>query len=97
RTTEKSILKQALEIVEQHKFAANDKRAIVLAQPNWHKGVIGIVASRLVDAYHRPVVMLNVDGAQATGSARSVSGVSIYEALSACNSELTKFGGHAMA
>lgn len=97
RTTEKTILKQAKEIVEQRGFGAKNQRAIVLAQPEWHKGVIGIVASRLVDTYNRPVVMLSIEGDQAGGSARSVSGVSIHEALNVCSSKLIKFGGHAMA
>ena len=59
--------------------------------------MVGIVASRLVDAYHRPAIVLNIDNGEAHGSARSVDGVSIHEALCACEAHLSRFGGHAMA
>ncbi len=72
-------------------------RVIVLAEAGWHAGVLGIVASRLTEAYHRPVVMLNVDNGTAHGSARSVSGVSIRDAFASCEALLDSFGGHAMA
>lgn len=99
RATEKRIVDAAIEQVEANGFAGDDSRAIVVAGEGWHPGVVGIVASRLVDRYHRPAVVLGTDPAtgEAKGSARSVDGVSIHAALSVCTQHLTKFGGHAMA
>lgn len=99
RATEKRIVDAAIEQVKANGFAGDDCRAIVVAGEGWHPGVVGIVASRLVDRYHRPAVVLGTDPAtgEAKGSARSVDGVSIHAALSACTQHLTKFGGHAMA
>ncbi len=71
--------------------------AIVLAGEGWHQGVIGIVASRLVEKYYKPVVILSVNGAMAKGSCRSIEGLHIYEALKACERFLVGFGGHAQA
>jgi len=73
------------------------RRAIVVAGEGWHPGVVGIVASRLVEQFARPAVVLSLDGDRATGSARSVEGVSIHDALTACAGHLQKWGGHAMA
>ncbi|MBL8190067.1 MAG: hypothetical protein JNK38_18780, partial [Acidobacteria bacterium] len=74
-----------------------DYAAIVLSHPDWKGGVAGIVANRLADAYHKPVVLLCEENENAFGSARSVAGVNITDALKACREKLTKFGGHAMA
>lgn len=74
-----------------------DYAAIVLSHPDWKGGVAGIVANRLADAYHKPVVLLCEDNDKAFGSARSVAGINITDALKACREKLTKFGGHAMA
>src|SRR5690606_12077796 len=71
--------------------------ALVLHQPHWHSGVIGIVASRIVERFYRPTVMLTGEDGVARGSARSVAGVSIYDALAQCEDLLIGFGGHAMA
>jgi single-stranded-DNA-specific exonuclease len=71
--------------------------SIVLADERWHPGVIGIVASRLVERYGRPTVLIAVNGDGAKGSARSVSGLHLYGALQECADELEGFGGHAMA
>ncbi|XAM00876.1 DHHA1 domain-containing protein [Phycisphaeraceae bacterium D3-23] len=99
RATEKRIVDAAVEQVENHGYAADDRRAIVVAGDGWHPGVVGIVASRLVDRYHRPAVVLGIDAGsgEAKGSARSVDGVSIHAALTSCGEHLAKFGGHAMA
>lgn len=70
---------------------------IVLAAEGWHPGVIGIVASRLVDRFYRPVLMVALDGDMGKGSARSIPGFHMYEALSQCNQHLLDFGGHAGA
>jgi len=97
KAAERKITEQAKQIVETNGYDAPDKRAIVVAGEGWHPGVVGIVASRLVDAYARPAVVLGLNNGVAQGSARSVDGVSIHDALSACSDHLTKFGGHAMA
>jgi single-stranded-DNA-specific exonuclease len=75
-----------------------DRRTIVLAAEDWHAGVIGIVASRVVDDYHRPAILINSgNGDIAQGSARSIEGFNIHEAITACSEHLESFGGHAMA
>ena len=70
------------------------RRAIVLADPSFHPGVVGIVCSRLVERFGRPAILLQREGAVCRGSARSISGYSIYDGLSACAEHLEKFGGH---
>ena len=70
---------------------------IVLAHEDWHPGVIGIVASRLTDAYSLPAIMICLDGDKGKGSCRSVGDFNLYEALAACEDMLEGFGGHAMA
>lgn len=70
---------------------------IVLAHEDWHPGVIGIVASRLTDAYSLPAIMICLDGDKGKGSCRSVGDFNLYEALAACEDVLEGFGGHAMA
>ncbi len=70
---------------------------IVLSHPEWKGGVVGIVANRLADKYHKPVVMLCEENEAAFGSARSVIGINITDAIRACREILNKFGGHAMA
>ena len=69
----------------------------MIAGQGWHPGVIGIVASRVVERIHRPVVMLAVEGKGARGSARSIPGFHLYEALAACSGHLRRFGGHRQA
>lgn len=71
--------------------------SIVLYGENWKKGVIGIVASRLTEIYYRPTVVLTVNGSMATGSARSVAGFDIYDAVKSCRDLLENFGGHTYA
>ncbi len=97
RATERRITEQAKQVIETNGYDAPGRRAIVVAGEGWHPGVVGIVASRLVDTYHRPAIVLGVNNGVAQGSARSVDEVSIHEALSACEQHLEKFGGHAMA
>ncbi len=70
---------------------------IVLADERWHPGVIGIVASRLVERYHRPTVLIALDGDTGKGSARSIKGFHLYQAMAACADSLQAFGGHEMA
>jgi single-stranded-DNA-specific exonuclease len=87
---------QAQEIVEKYLEAENDS-AIVLHQEEWHPGVIGIVASRLVERYYRPTIMMTTVDGVAKGSARSISGFNIHEALKRCENKLIQFGGHKYA
>lgn len=86
----------ATELVENNPDFENEL-AIVLHQEGWHPGVIGIVASRLVEKYYRPTVMLTTIDGVAKGSARSISNLNIYEALQRCESSLLHFGGHQAA
>jgi single-stranded-DNA-specific exonuclease len=73
------------------------KTAIVLAKAGWHAGVIGIVASRLVDKYHLPTILISIDGEMAKGSCRSIPSLNLYEAIRECAEELIQFGGHHQA
>ena len=93
---ERAILDQAAAQVAET-FDPDRDAAIVAAGAGWHTGVIGIVASRLVDKYHRPTVLIGVGDDQAQGSGRSIPGFHLFQALSACRRHLTTFGGHAMA
>ena len=88
---------EAFEIAEQ--LMDDDPLALVVYKPGWHPGVIGITASRVAERFHRPTVLLTSNGAtgSAKGSARSVKGISIYDALAECSDLLTRFGGHAFA
>lgn len=86
----------AIELVE-NTLNLDDEIAIVLHEENWHPGVIGIVASRLVEKYCRPAIMLTTVDGVAKGSARSVTGFNIYEALKQCEDILIQFGGHEAA
>ena len=97
QTTERRIAKQARERVTAAGMDSDGSRAIVLADEGWHLGVIGIVASRLVEAFSRPTVLLVVNGETAQGSARSVNHFHLHEALQHCAEHLDTFGGHAMA
>lgn len=85
-------LAQMLEEVDMEK-----DRAIVLAAEGWHQGVIGIVASRLVEKYHLPTVMISITNGEGKGSARSIPGFHLCEALKECESMLIKYGGHKYA
>ncbi|HEX3009370.1 MAG TPA: DHHA1 domain-containing protein, partial [Bacteroidales bacterium] len=73
------------------------RRSTVLFNPKWHKGVIGIVASRLIEYYYRPTIVLTESNGFATGSARSVDGFDLYQAVDACSDLLENFGGHMFA
>jgi single-stranded-DNA-specific exonuclease len=86
----------AIDIVESQ-FDLDDELAIVLHNEHWHPGVIGIVASRLVEKYYRPSVLLTTIDGVAKGSARSINGFNIYEALQKCEDLLIHFGGHQAA
>ena len=99
RQTEREMVEQAIEMVEAEGHDADDRRVLVLAKEGWHPGVVGIVASRLAERYHRPAVVLGIDLERgvAKGSARSVTGLDLHAAISVCAEHCDKFGGHAMA
>ncbi len=96
RKIDEMTFSHAIEIVEETVDFDNEM-GIVLHNDNWHPGVIGIVASRLVEKYYRPSIMLSTIDGIAKGSARSISGFNIYEALRGCEDLLLQYGGHEAA
>lgn len=96
KEVDKSITEEALNILHEDADAAH-KKSTVLYRSHWHKGVVGIVASRLIDHYYRPTIVLTSANGKATGSARSVSGFNIYEAIHECRDLLENYGGHFFA
>ena len=93
---DKCMTEEANKIVD-HLSDLSERRSIVIFNEAWHKGVIGIVASRLTEIYYRPAVVLTRTGDLATGSARSVSGFDVYRAIENCRDLLENFGGHTYA
>ncbi|WP_423148556.1 single-stranded-DNA-specific exonuclease RecJ [Rubrolithibacter danxiaensis] len=91
-----SITEQALAMIQADPALINRKTTVVFNE-NWHKGVIGIVASRLTEKYYRPTIVLTQSNGHAAGSARSVLGFDLYEALNSCSDLLEQFGGHKYA
>lgn len=73
------------------------KKSTVLFNPNWHKGVVGIVASRMIERYYKPTIILTESNGLATGSARSVKDFDVYTAIENCSHLLEQFGGHKFA
>ncbi len=96
RELDKKITDEANALIHQSINMA-DRKAIVVYNPAWHKGVIGIVASRLTEKYYRPAVVLTKSSELITGSARSVTGFDIYKAIEGCRDLLENFGGHTYA
>jgi len=94
---ERKIFKQACEMVARLGLNHPDQKSIVLANQDWHGGVLGIVASRIVDKFFRPTIMLCVDEATAQGSGRSIPGFCLLSAIRECSQHLKKYGGHKMA
>ncbi len=95
RDTDKKITEQALAQIENNGEEA--RKTTVVYDPGWHKGVIGIVASRLTDTYYRPTVVFTRSGEKLAASARSVKGFDVYQALEGCSEHLEQFGGHMYA
>jgi single-stranded-DNA-specific exonuclease len=93
KEADSSMTEEALAILEKE-TANPDRRSTVLYQPHWHKGVVGIVASRVIERYYRPTVILTRSGEVISGSARSVNGFNVYEAIHACREHLLGYGGH---
>ena len=88
-----TITKEALSIISCDEILISKKSTVVF-RPHWHKGVVGIVASRLIEKYYRPTIVLTLSGDVVAGSARSVHGFNLYEALHACKDHLLGYGGH---
>lgn len=93
KEADSSITEQALHILKNDSLYASKKTTVVY-QPHWHKGVVGIVASRLIEKYYRPTVVLTRSGDVLAGSARSVAGFNLYEAIHGCREHLLGYGGH---
>ena len=96
RTYDSDVTQQAIAMIRQdHRL--EKAKSTVLFDPSWHKGVVGIVASRCIEQYYRPTIILTESNGKATGSARSVNGFDVYEAITDCAEVLEQFGGHTHA
>lgn len=95
RETDKRITEEALQQILDHK--EQERYTTVVYDASWHKGVIGIVASRLTETYYRPTLVFTKSGDKLAASARSVSGFDVYNALEACSEHIEQFGGHKYA
>jgi single-stranded-DNA-specific exonuclease len=93
READSSITEEALALISGND-AHKSRKTTVVFQEHWHKGVVGIVASRLIETYYRPTIVLTRSGDYVAGSARSVSGFNLYEAIYACRDHLLGYGGH---
>lgn len=94
---DKRITEEANAILEERGEMTSDKKSIVIYNKNWHKGIIGIVASRLTELYYKPSVVLTFSNGLATGSSRSVQGFDVYKAVDSARDLLENFGGHTYA
>ncbi len=92
---EERIYREAKEVIERDGFGK--RKSLVLNSDNWHVGVIGIVASRLAEEFYRPAILISLEGDAGKGSARSIVGFHLYEALQECEGHLLTFGGHKYA
>jgi single-stranded-DNA-specific exonuclease len=90
---DKKIIQEA-EVLIEELIDLEKQKSIVLYQPHWHKGVVGIAASRIVEKYNRPAIILTESNGEIVGSARSVAGFDIYKAIKSCDDLLLRFGGH---
>lgn len=93
RAADTTITEEALALIEEN-AQMRGKKSTVVYQEHWHKGVVGIVASRLIETYYKPTIVLTRSGEVAAGSARSVAGFNLYEAIHACKEHLLGYGGH---
>ncbi len=96
QSLEREILESALQMISESPDL-HGGHSIVLASTDWHPGVIGIVASRIVDLFHRPTILIALQEGSGRGSGRSIPGFHLYQALNACSDHLLKFGGHRQA
>lgn len=93
---ESEIMEAAVKHIEANDVLKHSK-VIVVCGEGWHHGVIGIVAARITEKYGRPTIVITFEGDEGTGSARSIDGFSVYDAIKSCEDMLTHFGGHTMA
>ena len=96
RQLDQQITEEAKEIVEK-RWEERESFSNVVFKENWHKGVVGIVASRLIEKFYRPTIVLTESNGMVTGSARSIKDFNVYDALNACSEHLEQFGGHMYA
>lgn len=94
--TEQKMFKEALDYIEEHP-EINDDKILVIAHENWHNGIVGIVSSKITEKFYKPSILFAVDGDEAKGSGRSISGFNLFGALENCSDMLEKFGGHELA
>jgi single-stranded-DNA-specific exonuclease len=95
--TEKKIFKHVCEVINSSELGHPDQHTIVVCGQGWHPGVVGIVASRLVDRYYKPTIVLNAVNGTAQGSGRSIAGFDLLAGIKACSKHVSAFGGHKMA
>ena len=93
---ENEIMEAAVKHIESNEMLKHSK-VIVVCGEGWHHGVIGIVAARITEKYGKPTIVITFEGDEGTGSARSIDGFSVYDAIKSCEDMLTHFGGHTMA
>ena len=91
---DESITAEAISMIENNDWLLNEAKSTVLFSKDWHKGVVGIVASRCIEKYYRPTIILTESNGKATGSARSVAGFDLYDAIDACSDLIEQWGGH---
>jgi single-stranded-DNA-specific exonuclease len=96
RDIQQDTLLEAKQIVENDLFFA-EKKATILFKETWHKGVIGIIASKMVEEYHKPTIIFTESNGRIVGSARSVPGFDVYQAIAQCEDLLVNYGGHKYA
>ncbi len=97
QSAERKIFQQVCEVITQAGLDHPDRRTIVLGSEQWHTGIVGIVAAKVVDKFYKPTILINTENGLGKGSARSIEGFDIYGAISACSKYVVKFGGHSMA
>lgn len=96
QSTEHAISEEAQALIDADKNFA-DKKVVVLANESWHNGVIGIVASKIMEKYYRPCILISLNEGKGKGSGRSIENFNLFDALSACSDALINFGGHSAA
>lgn len=97
QAVERQIFRDACERIDGRRLAADSRRGIVLASSEWHPGVIGIVAARIVERYSRPTILISTNEGEGQGSGRTFGSFDLHAALQACATHLTTYGGHAKA
>ena len=94
--TEQKMFAEALEYIENNPTIADDQ-ILIIGHENWHHGIVGIVSSKITEKFYKPSILFAIDGEEAKGSGRSISGFNLFEALENCGDLLEKFGGHELA